>query len=168
MSSTLKISMIAAMAENNVIGIDNKLPWYIPEDLQHFKNKTLDKSILMGRKTYESLGKPLPSRHNIILTHNKCFNAPCDIAYDINQAKRLAIAKGSQELVVIGGEQIYQATMDLVDTLYLTYVHQTFVGDAYFPQFNLDKWQTTYQERFTSKKTIEYSIVTYKRITDQV
>ena len=165
MSSSLKISMIAAIAENNVIGIENKLPWYIPEDLQHFKSKTLNKSILMGRKTYESLGKPLPSRHNIVLTRNKDFNAPCDIVYDIEQAKKLALAKGYTELVIIGGAKIYQATMDLADTLYITYVHKNFLGDAYFPEFDSQLWQQTYKERFTSKNAMDYSIVTYESLS---
>ena len=163
MTARLKISMIAAMAENHVIGSDNKLPWYIPEDLQHFKQKTIHKSILMGRKTYESLGKPLPSRHNIILTNNKKFHAPCDIAYDMEQAKHLATSKGSSELVIIGGAQIYQLTIDLVSSLYLTYVHQEVTGDAYFPKVALDDWQLISQQKFTSRTDIDYSILTYQR-----
>jgi len=144
-SSQLVISMITAMTPERVIGRDNQLPWHLPADLQHFKKHTLNKSILMGRRTYESIGKPLPNRHNIILTKQTDFHADdCDIVNSLEHAidsAKMNADNQHNELMVIGGAQLYQLCLPYAKRLYLTIIHGEFSGDAFFPEHNLDEWQ---------------------------
>jgi dihydrofolate reductase len=134
-----KISMIAAMDQNRVIGQQNKLPWHLPADLQHFKQLTLGKPIIMGRKTYESIGKPLPQRTNVIITHNQHYRvAGCQVMHSIKDA--ITTFAAEPELMVIGGTTIFEQCLPLAQTLYLTLIQHSFAGDTYFPQWNPTQW----------------------------
>ena len=149
--SDLPLALIVAAADNNVIGRNNALPWHLPADLQHFKRKTLGKPILMGRKTFESIGRPLPGRSNIVISSNRDFFADgVRVVYSLDSAIELAediaFIDGSEELVVIGGEQIYRLALPLVQRLYLTRVHVSPDGDALFPPLDADVWREVARE----------------------
>lgn len=144
MKSTL--SLIAAMGENRVIGNKGKIPWHIPEDFKRFKSLTLGHPVIMGRKTFESIGKPLPKRTNIVVTRNTSFTprgwneaTPKELAVVHTLEKALEMAKkspGCEEMFIIGGAQIYKQALPLADKLYLTIVKGDFVGDAFFPDYS--------------------------------
>jgi len=142
------ISLIAAVAENNVIGKDNDLVWQLPHDMQFFMNTTSGHCILSGRKNYQSIPKkwrPLKNRTNIVVTTQPDFGRDEDIkvVHDIHQGIAFAERAGEKELFVIGGGQIYAQTLDLADKLYITKVHQSFDGDTYFPDIPVNQWKTT-------------------------
>lgn len=162
--------MIVAVAQNRVIGRNNKLPWYLPNDLKYFKQTTMGKPILMGRKTFESIGKPLPGRTNIVITRNQDWQADgvkvvhsLEDAYDL--AASIAEIDGSDELMIIGGDQIYQSALDQVDRIYLTKVHAEVEGDAFFPEVNWDVWKEVAREDFEAEgpNPYPYSFVVYDR-----
>jgi dihydrofolate reductase len=133
------------MARNRVIGRDNQLPWHLPADLKHFKSLTLGKPILMGRKTFESIGRPLPSRTNIILTRASSYAADgCLVAHSVEEA--LSLAGGVEEVMVIGGAQLYEALLERADRIYLTEVLEDFQGDARFPLLQPGAWQELSRE----------------------
>src|SRR5262249_43978628 len=135
------ISAIVAMSENRVIGDNNQLPWHLPADLKHFKTLTSGHPILMGRKTYESIGRPLPNRTNIIITRNHAFQAPgCIVIKSIDEAIESAMSKGSDEIFIIGGAEVYKQLMPNIERIYLTIVHEIFEGDAFFPELNPSEW----------------------------
>jgi len=141
----MKISLIAAMAENHVIGRNNQLPWRLPADLKRFKALTMGKPIVMGRKTWESLGRPLPGRTNIVITRDIGYQAEgCVVVHSIDQA--LEVAAGSDEVMVIGGEKLYQQVLDRADRLYLTLVKSDVEGDTWFPEFDLTQWREVQRE----------------------
>ena len=145
----MKKSMIVAMAENRVIGINNNLPWYLPNDLKYFKQVTMGKPILMGRKTYESIGKPLPGRTNIVLTRDKTWSAegvkPVNaIEQAFQLAESISEIDGQDEMMIIGGDQIYQSTLADIDRIYLTKVHAEVKGDAYFPELDWTEWMESW------------------------
>jgi dihydrofolate reductase len=128
----MKISLIAAMGENRVIGVDNRMPWHLSADLKRFRQITLGKPILMGRRTHESIGKPLPGRENIVLTRDSAYQSPgCTLVHNRDQAVRAA--GDAPELMVIGGAGLYQEFLPLADRLYLTLIQHTFEGDTFFP-----------------------------------
>ncbi len=130
-----RISLIAALAQNRVIGIENRLPWKLPEDLAHFKALTLGHPVLMGRKTFESLRRPLPERRNIVITRNADYRPTgCEAAASIPGA--IALCAGVDEIFFIGGAQLYKQVLPLVDRLYLTEVLIEAQGDAWFPEFD--------------------------------
>lgn len=161
----MKVSLIVAAAENNVIGDSNQLPWYLPADLRHFKEITTGHPIIMGRKTYQSIGKPLPHRHNIIITHNASFHAPgCTVVGSLAAALAAAEQDTASEVFVIGGTSIYQIALPLAETIYLTKVHATIPGDASF-DFNPADWGVTATEQHTAdeKNQYDYSFITLKR-----
>ncbi len=137
------ISLIAAVARNGVIGKDNKLPWNLPDDLKYFREKTKGHPVIMGKKTFLSVGRPLPGRTNIILTHEKDFSAlGCLLAASLTEAFELAeTAPGGEEVFVIGGAEIYRQTLPLAQKLYLTLVDADFDGDTFFPEFDRSAWQ---------------------------
>jgi len=138
------IALISAMSRNRVIGMNNALPWRLPADLKHFKQITLGKPVLMGRKTYESIGKPLPGRTNIIISRGSDYQVPgCIVAHSIDAA--LAAAAGNDEVMVIGGAALYEQMLPRADRLYLTLIDEDFKGDAWFPEINRAQWQE--QER---------------------
>jgi dihydrofolate reductase len=141
----MMISLIAAMAENRVIGKDNQLPWHLPADLKHFKRLTMGKPIVMGRRTFESIGRPLPGRTNIIVTADTGFREQpgCIVAHSIEEAFEAAAeeAGSSDELMVIGGASLYEQTLPLADRIYLTLIHHGFEGQALFPHYDAREWQ---------------------------
>ncbi len=134
------ISIIAGMDKNCLIGQGNRLPWRLPADMKHFRRHTLGKPVLMGRKTFESIGKPLPKRTNIILTRDLDYRADgCVVTHSIKEA--LDKANGCEEIMIIGGASIYELLLPQSDRLYLTYIHDCFEGDVYFPAFDMADWQ---------------------------
>lgn len=160
-----KISIICAMAKNYVIGKDNKLPWHLPADLRHFKELTLGKPVIMGRKTYQSIGKPLPDRRNIIISRNTdLIIAGCEVVHSLAEA--IQIAKDEKELMVIGGADIFAQTLPLAQCMYLTIIQQDFDGDAYFPKWNAAEWQILERSDHlpNEKNLFAYSFLTLERI----
>jgi len=134
----MSYSLIAALAENHLIGVNNRLPWHLPADLQHFKSLTLGKPMLMGRRTHESIGRPLPQRENIVLSHNPALQLPgCRVIQGLEQLSDYA----DQEIMVIGGAQLYQLLLPQAQRLYLTWVSGDFQGDTYFPALEPASWQ---------------------------
>ncbi|MDH3275461.1 MAG: type 3 dihydrofolate reductase [Gammaproteobacteria bacterium] len=134
------ISLIVAVSTNNVIGADGDLPWRLSDDLKRFKAVTMGKPIVMGRKTYESIGRPLPGRQNIVITRQNKFTADgCDVVQSIEEA--VEVAGGADEIMVIGGSQIYSAFLPLADRIYLTRVHTEVDGDAFFPAVDEAEWR---------------------------
>jgi dihydrofolate reductase len=139
MSRHLCISLVVAMARNRVIGRDNGLPWRLSEDLKRFKATTLGKPILMGRKTFESIGKPLPGRRNIVLTRDRTWCAEgVEVAGSVEEA--LELAQGAPELAVIGGAEIYRLMLPMADRIYLTRVEAEVSGDTEFPRLDSTQW----------------------------
>ena len=139
------ISLIAAMGKDRVIGKENSLIWKLPEDMKRFRELTTGKPVIMGRKTFESIGKPLPGRKNIILTRDKNYEAKgCIVAHSAEEA--LKAAKGSDEIMVAGGEQIFREFLPKADKMYLTFIDKNFEGDAYFPEYNKKEWKETKKE----------------------
>lgn len=135
----MRISAICAMSENRAIGRHNQLLWHLPADLKHFKKLTMGNPILLGRKTYESIGRPLPGRTNIVITRDNNFQAPgCLVVHSVERA--LDAVVGNEEVFIIGGAQLYRQTLPLVQRLYLTMVHQHIEGDAFFPEINQAEW----------------------------
>ena len=138
----MTISLIAALAKNRVIGKDNKLPWNLPEDLKHFRDLTLGKPMIMGQKTFESIGKALPNRVNIVLTRDKSFKPEgCIVAYSVEEALKAAEDCECSEIMVIGGGNVFSQFLPLADKMYLTMIDEDFEGDAYFPEFDWSNWQ---------------------------
>jgi len=129
------------MAHNRVIGAENQIPWYLPADLKYFKKTTIQHPIIMGRKCYESIGRPLPKRHNIILTRDPFFVAQgVLVAHSIEDALEICRQLESEEIFIIGGGEIYKQTMDRVDTLYITEVDLHVDGDVFFPEIDYTQW----------------------------
>ena len=159
----MKISVIVAMSTNRVIGLNNALPWRLSADLKRFKQLTMGHCVLMGRKTYESIGRPLPGRTIIVLTHQEDFAPPSVlVAHSLDQALAMAIG---DELFIAGGEQIYQQTLPLADRLYLTLIDGEFAGDAYFPAYDESNWQLVSEERHepTDANPYSYRFLVYER-----
>lgn len=134
------ISLIVAMDQNRVIGKNNKLPWHLPADLQYFKKVTMGHPIVMGRKTFESIGRVLPGRENVIVTRNQEFKAEgCVVLHDIAQIKMFA-DNHEAEVFVIGGAEIFKEILPFTDRLYITEIHETFEGDTFFPEIDENEW----------------------------
>jgi dihydrofolate reductase len=151
----VQLSIITAIDKNRVIGIDNQLPWSLPADLLRFKRITWGKPIIMGRNTFDSIGRPLPGRKNIILSRNK-FDLPgCFLFKNLQEA--LEAHKNEKEIFIIGGENLFRQTITQVDKLYLTIIHHQFEGDAFFPEWNYDDWEVLEQEEFISDSHNPYS-----------
>ncbi len=160
------ISAIVAMAENRVIGKDNQLPWRLPADLRHFKALTLGKPVLMGRKTHESIGRALPGRRNIILTRNSGFQAAegAEVVSSIDVA--MESLKATDELMLIGGAELYRELLPRVQRIYLTVVHAQVEGDCYFPELNLTEWRQTSCEDHAAdeENRYSYSFMVWERV----
>lgn len=154
----MHISLIAAMAHNRVIGRDGDMPWHLPSELQYFKELTLGKPIIMGRHTFASIGRPLPGRHNIVIT-SKPNTLPAGVSAASNPTEALDIAKSTaavdgielQEVMVIGGGQIYAAFLPMATRLYLTQIDLQVDGDTYFPEYHPDEWQRTLLRTHTAE-----------------
>jgi dihydrofolate reductase len=157
------VSLIVAMSENRVIGVDNDLPWHLPADLKFFKATTLGKPIIMGRKTFDSIGRALPGRQNIVVTRNNDWSHDgVDVAESVEAA--IALAEGADEIMITGGAQIYKQSMDIVDRMYITEVALTIDGHAHFPEFSNDNWYETARESHSAEADKPaYAFVTYER-----
>ena len=166
----MRLALIVAAAENGVIGRDNQLPWHLPEDLGYFKRVTMGKPIVMGRKTYESIGRPLPGRTNIVITRNPDWQAEGvralpDMEAALALAEEIALIDGAEELMVIGGAEIYAAALPLADRIYLTRVHADVDGDAWLPEIDWSQWQELGRERHSASDSnpYDYSFLVYGR-----
>ncbi len=159
-----KISILVAMAKNRTIGVNNALPWRCPEDLKHFKTLTMGHHMIMGRKTFDSIGKPLPGRTTVVVSRNAELKIEgCVIAHSLQKA--IAACTGDPEIFVVGGAELYQQAISLVDTLYITEIQQDVEGDAHFPEFDTSVWQEISRE-VRSQETpqpLKYHFVTYRR-----
>ena len=157
-----QLSIIVAIANNQVIGINNTLPWHLPEDLKRFRALTTGHHIIMGRKTYESLGRLLPGRTTVIVTRNKDYQLEgALIAHSLEDA--VALCQNDDEVFLIGGAELYQDGLKLADKLYITEVDLTVDGDAFFPEFDLNLWQETSREAHTSAQGLPFSYIAYTR-----
>lgn len=159
------LSLIVAMGRGRVIGRDNQLPWHLPADLKHFKTVTMGKPIIMGRLTYESIGKPLPGRRNIVITRDAGYAAPgCEVVTSPEAA--LAAVADVEEALVIGGANLYRQMLPHADRLYFTFIDADFAGDAWFPQWNADEWRETAREahRPDERNAFPYAFVVLERI----
>jgi dihydrofolate reductase len=141
----MKITIIAAMDKNRVIGNQNQLPWHLPADLKHFKTLTLGKPVIMGRKTYESIGRPLPERRNIVLSQQKNLTLPqCEVYSSFTEALHQLSAE--KEIMIIGGEAIFKQTLPIATDMYLTWIDHEFTGDTFFPEWHKDQWLEIFKE----------------------
>ena len=156
------ISLIVALAKNNVIGLNNTLPWHLPEDLKHFRSLTTGHHIIMGRKTYESLGRLLPDRTTVIVTRNNDYQVDgALIAHSLDAA--IALCQNDEEVFVIGGAELYQVGIKLANKLYITEIELDVPGDAYFPAYDVAEWQESSREAHTSAQGLLFSYITYIR-----
>lgn len=155
----MRIAMIAAMANNRVIGKDNQMPWHLPEDLRHFKAMTLSKPVVMGRKTFESIGRPLPGRHNIVISRNTDF-CPEGVTCVTNYEDAIAAAEPCDEVVIIGGGQLYAQILPKTDVLYLTMIELDTDGDTFFPDWDDGSWDLQSSVNATSDQGLQYSFNT--------
>jgi dihydrofolate reductase len=170
MKSGLKVVLVAAVGENGVIGRDGQLPWRLRSDLQHFKNVTMNRPLIMGRKTYVSIGKALPGRTNIVLTRDAGFAAPgCVGATSLEQAFDMAradaAARGVDDVMIIGGSDVFTETMAVADRLEITRVHAAPDGDVFFPAIDPQHWRETRREHHARgpHDDTDFTILTYER-----
>lgn len=159
----MTISAVVAIAENHAIGKNNQLLWYLPNDLKHFKQITSGHTVIMGRKTYDSVGKPLPNRRNIVVTRQNMEIPGCEVAGSVEAA--LTLCASEQEVFIIGGAEIYQLALPLTNRIYLTIVHRSFDADAFFPPISMQEWVETERKDFEAdeKNSIPYSFITLTR-----
>lgn len=157
------LSMIVAYDQNKLIGIKNKLPWHLSADLKRFKSLTTGNAVIMGYNTYRSIGRPLPNRHNIVLTNEENLEG-CDTATSLDDA--LDLVKPGEEPIVIGGAQVYALALPHVSRLYVTEVAAKLEGDAYFPDFDLSHWQEVWREEHSKDKDnqYDYTFTNYEKI----
>lgn len=167
--SALPVALIVAAADNGIIGRDNALPWNLPADLAHFRRQTLGKPILMGRLTFESIGRPLPGRTNIVITRNPVYRAEGikvvpSLAAALELAEDVALIDGAEELMVIGGAQIYDLALPQAQRIYMTRVHIEPAGDAHLPSIDWDDWTETTRARHDADgEHPAYSFLEYTR-----
>jgi dihydrofolate reductase len=166
----MKLAFVVAMSQNRVIGIDNQLPWRLPEDLKWFKRVTLGHPIIMGRKTYESIGRPLPGRTNIVVTRQKQWSQEgAVVAHGIDSALEKAVNQarrdGVDEIYIIGGEELFRQSFNKVDRLYLTQVQAHLDGDAFFPEFDGSDWREVDREDHLAdpQNPYDYSFIVLDR-----
>jgi len=160
------ISLIAAVANNNVIGMKNKMPWKLPHDLQYFKNKTIGNIVVMGRKTYQSLGRPLPCRVNIVFTsemsYENVFNIP-DFESFFTLIEANSHVWENKEIFIIGGGELYQLFLPYATTIYLTRINANIPGDTYFPKIDINKWKTISREKGKKDNNYDYEFLVLKK-----
>lgn len=165
-----KLCLIAAISSNHCIGDQGKLPWHIPDDLTHFKMLTTGYPVVMGRKTFQSIGRPLPKRHNIVITRDMTFNAEGILVANtiwggISAAQMFSRMMKLDKVFIIGGGEIYTAAMDYAKQLYITHVHKPVSGDAFFPIIDKSVWnESSRSQTMTGPDGIEYHYATYDRI----
>lgn len=161
----MKVSIIAAMGENRAIGLQGKIPWYLPADFKRFKELTLGHPVVMGSKTFESIGKPLSGRTNIVLAKDSDYAAEgCLVVHSLGDALALA-GKEKEEIFIIGGGSVYALAMPVADTIYLTKVRGTFEGDVFFPEIDEDEWRLVSSEPHLKdeKNAYDYEFCVYER-----
>ncbi len=161
-----RVAMVAGMDRNQLIGKDNGLPWHIPEDMRRFVRVTRGKSVIMGRLTYESIGKPLPDRDNHVITRNPVFVAPgCTVHDSLTSA--LSGTAHEEEVVIMGGAQIYAEALPLANYLYLTIIEAEFDGDTWFPEWNANEWREVWEEQHHDggADNLTYRFVNLARVT---
>lgn len=165
----MTISLIAAAAENNVIGKNNNLPWHLPADMKYFRETTMGHCVIMGRKNYDSIPekfRPLQGRTNIIVTRQNNFSAPdCIVVHSLEEALGEAKKKNEPEAFIIGGGEIFKQALPLADKIYLTKIHHNIEGDVYFPVLNPDDWkeESAYHHKADDKNKFDYSFLIYLR-----
>jgi dihydrofolate reductase len=153
----MPVNLIVAMAKNRVIGIDNKMPWHLPADFAWFKKNTLGHPVIMGRKTFESIGKPLPGRRNIVVSRNREWRADgCDVFISLDAA--LASCTSSEEIFVIGGATLYSEALPVADRLYITEVNVALEGDTFFPELESGAWHEQWRERRAADEKNAYAM----------
>ena len=159
----MTLSIIVAIAKNHTIGKDNKLLWHMPNDLKHFKDTTSGHTVIMGRKTFDSVGKPLPKRRNIVITRQAISIEGCEVVDSLQAA--VALCKAEDEVFIVGGAEIYRQAIPLTDRIYLTIIDHEFDGDTFFPELNPDEWQESKREDFEpdEKNKYKYSFITLVR-----
>ncbi|MFC3909093.1 dihydrofolate reductase [Legionella dresdenensis] len=155
-----KISLIAAVDENYGLGKNNQLLCHLPADLSYFKKNTLGKPVIMGRKTFQSIGRPLPGRHNIILSRTMVPATGISIAHSLSEA--IVIAGNVEEVMIIGGAEIFQQALSLAEQIYLTVIHHKFEADTFFPPFNETGWQCIYKEEHAQDEKNHYNLTFYR------
>ncbi|ALO44844.1 dihydrofolate reductase [Pseudohongiella spirulinae] len=166
----MRVALIWAQSQNRVIGRNNALPWHLPEDLKYFKHVTMGKPIIMGRKTWDSIGRPLPGRTNIVVSRNPEFKADGgsvvpSLEAALELAENICLINGGDEAIVMGGAQIYEMALPYADRLYMTQVHADVEGDAWFPTFELSEWHELGREDFSASgpNPYDYSFVVLER-----
>lgn len=153
----MKISLIVAMANNRVIGLDNKMPWHLSADLKKFKSITMGSPVLMGRKTYESIGRPLPGRINMIISRNLDYQQEgCLVFNDLNTALE-TVSQSTKEVFIIGGADLYKAILPLANVLYLTLINKDFKGDTFFPEIDFNEWSEVTREDIKDDPSVYFS-----------
>lgn len=161
------ISLLVAHDPNRVIGVNNELPWHIPEELAYFKKVSMGKAMIMGRKTFESIGKPLPGRLNIIITRNREYTAEGTVVvHDLKEAI-LKASEFSDEVVIIGGSEIFRIAIGIADRLYITFIQKNFEGDTFFPPYGAEWNLVSASEDHFSKEGIPYSYLIYDRAREE-
>lgn len=161
----MKISLIVAVSPDGVIGKNGKMPWHLPADLQYFKSITMGKPIVMGRKTWESLGRPLPGRKNIVLTRDENFSAEgCTVIHGLDELAQAV--GGADEVMIIGGAELYRQMLPRAEHIYMTRVACDVEGDTWFPEFNKAEWKTGFIEAHDAdeKNPCAYTFIRYDRI----
>lgn len=163
----MDISLVVAMDENRLIGADNRLPWHLPADLKHFKKVTMGHPIVMGRRTWESIGRPLPGRTNIVVTRRVDYRAPGAVVVDSPEAAKAA-AGDCNELMVIGGARLYEDMLAEANRIYLTRIHAGFEGDTWFPELAEDEWACVSREDFEKddRNPCDYTFMVLERIPE--
>lgn len=152
----MRISLIVAMAENRVMGAGNRLPWRLPADLRHFKDLTMGKPVIMGRRTYDSIGRPLPGRHNIVVTRQRGLVLPgCTVVHSLAEA--LCAAEPAPEVMVAGGAEIFAEALPMAGRLYLTEVAAKVEGDVFFPAFDRGRWRETARGESAADEKNQYA-----------
>ena len=160
-NNEVTVALIAALASNGVIGKDNALPWRLPEDMKFFKRVTMGKPVVMGRKTYESIGRPLPGRHNIVVSRQRDLDidgvsVTHTLADAIVLARTAATAKGVSELMIVGGAELYAQALPMAQKMYLTRVLSTVDGDAFFPEVDWSNWNLVWREQHSAGENNPY------------
>jgi dihydrofolate reductase len=164
----MQISAIVALANHNVIGRDNSIPWYLPEDLKWFKKHTLNHAIIMGRKCFESIGRPLPKRTNIVITRDMFYLVNgCTVVHSLSEALQIAQNEGETEAFIIGGGEIYAQSLDLCTKIYLTEVHADIEGEIIFPSILESDWKIIFQEKHLKDENNEFDF-TFKILERKV
>ncbi len=161
----IKISQVVVVDENNAIGKNNQLLCHLPADLKHFKSLTMGAPVIMGRKTFDSMGKPLVNRRNIVITRQDIKIEGCEVVHSIEEA--MVLCKGEEKVSIIGGADIFRQSLHLTDIIYLTRIHHQFDADTYFPPINVEEWKEVsraYHEA-DEKNIFPYSFITLKRKT---